>query len=74
MKRVEGHTHLYRNEVGAIINKDEHAYSAYVKKRDSLRRKDENISTLSEQLNEAKQEIEKLKELVKLALADKYTK
>ena len=68
MKRVEGHNHLYRNEKGAIINKDSAGYEAYKKRRFSQKRKDDEITNLASQLNDAKNEIEELKKLVQLAL------
>lgn len=71
MKRVEGYNNLYRNEIGAIVNTDDSAYLAYKKKRDSANKSVIEIKSLSEQLADAKLEIEELKELVRKALCDK---
>lgn len=68
MKRVEGHQYLYRDETGAIINRDDAGYRAYKKSRDAADRKDETIKGLEENLNTAMQEIAELRELIKVAL------
>jgi len=65
IKRVEGSNSLYRNEKGAIVNLDENAYKAYIKKRQSSKTKTETIESLGSQLAEAKSEIEELKSLIK---------
>ena len=66
--RVEGSNALYRTESGSIVNTDQASFNAYIKKRNSHRLQDEQITSLSVQLLEAKNEIEELKELVKQAL------
>lgn len=71
LKRVEGYNNLYRNEHGNIINTDEAAYRAYLKKKNSTKIKDEQISSLSAQLQEAKEEMEELRELVRKVLQAK---
>lgn len=68
MKKVKGYNNLYRNDSGVIINTDDSAYLSYKKKRAALSRKDEQVKLLSEQLQEAKSEIEELKELVRQVL------
>jgi len=66
--RVEGSNALYRTETGAIVNTDNASFNAYIKKRNSRQLQSEQITSLSSQLLEAKNEIEELKELVKQAL------
>jgi len=66
--RVEGSNTLYRTESGSIVNTDQASFNAYIKKRNSHRLQGEQITSLSVQLIEAKNEIEELKELVKQAL------
>jgi len=68
MKKVEGYNDLYRNEKGAIINTDKEGYEAYVRRRAASRKKDSKVSSLEEDLNQAKQEIEELKDLLKQIL------
>lgn len=68
MKKVKGYNNLYRNDSGVIINTDDSSYLSYKKKRAALTRKDEQVKLLSEQLQEAKSEIEELKELVRQVL------
>ena len=69
-KRVEGRDDLYRNSKGAIVNTDSRAFEAYKKKRDSNVRREETISSLGDQLEDAKKEIDELKSLIK-SLIDK---
>ena len=69
--RVEGYNNLYRNEHGNIVNNDEAAYHAYLKKKNSTKIKDEQINSLSTQLLEARSEIEELRELVRKVLEAK---
>jgi len=71
MKRVEGSDALYRTENGAIVNTDEAAYNAYKKRREASQRKDETITNLSDELKDAKKEIQELKDLVKKVLESK---
>lgn len=71
MKRVEGSDALYRTESGSIVNTDEAGYLAYKKKKESARRKQETITNLSSELNEAKAEIAELKDLLKKVLESK---
>lgn len=66
--RVEGSNALYRTETGAIVNTDNASFNAYIKKRNSRQLQSEQITSLSSQLLEAKNEIEELKQLVKQAL------
>ena len=64
-KRVQGYNNLYRNESGAIVNTDTTGYVAYKKKRDSSKLKQDQIESLGTQLEDAKNEINELKDLVK---------
>ena len=71
IKRVEGYNHLYSNESGNIINRDEAGYQAYMKKKMSAQLSKEKMQNLSSELIDAKNEIEELKELVRKALEAK---
>ncbi len=73
MQRVEGSNTLYRNESGAIVNTDTPGFTAYIKKRNATRASEEQLSSLTAQLIDAKDEIEQLKELVKKALEIKQS-
>ena len=64
-KRVQGYNNLYRNEAGAIVNTDQSGYMAYKKKRESSKMKQNQIESLGEQLEDAKKEIDELKDLIK---------
>ena len=64
-KRVQGYNNLYRNETGAIVNTDQSGYMAYKKKRESSKMKQNQIESLGEQLEDAKKEIDELKDLIK---------
>ena len=68
MKKVEGYNHLYRNETGAIVNTDDSGYRSYKARRSAGQRKDNQIQALSSELENAKKEIEELKELVRQVL------
>ncbi len=65
LKRVEGHSSLYRTPKGAIVNYDKDSYEAYIKKRCASKQKNETLKSLSEELKIAKSEIEELKSLIK---------
>jgi len=64
-KRVQGYNNLYRNESGAIINTDVAGYIAYKKKRETSKMKQDQIESLGTQVEDAKNEINELKDLVK---------
>ncbi len=64
-KRVQGYNNLYRNESGAIVNTDAAGYIAYKKKRETSKLKQDQIDSLGDQLEDAKKEIDELKDLVK---------
>ena len=65
MKRVEGSDSLYRTPEGAIVNTNKEGYEAYKRKRAASIKKEEDMRSLEDQLSEAKQQIEELKELIK---------
>ena len=64
-KRVQGYNNLYRNESGAIVNTDIAGYDAYKRKKESSKLKQDQIEFLGTQLEDAKNEINELKDLVK---------
>lgn len=64
-KRVEGHNTLYRTTKGSIVNSDKDAYEAYIKKRSLSKAKNETLQCLSDELANAKAEIDELKSLIK---------
>ena len=64
-KRVQGYNNLYRNEAGAIVNTDQSGYLAYKRKRESSKLKQNQVESLGEQLEDAKKEINELKDLIK---------
>jgi len=68
MKKVEGYNNLYRNGTGAIVNTDDSGYLAYKARRNAAKRKDDEVKSLSEELETAKKEIEELKDLVRQVL------
>lgn len=74
MKRVEGYTNLYRNDTGTIINTDDNSYQAYKLKKNKSKEQSASISSLNNQLEEARMQIEELKQLVKEALSGKFDK
>ncbi len=63
--RVEGVDHLYRTPEGAIINTNKDGYSAYIRKRECQRSKDQTLDIITAELEIAKSEIEELKSLIK---------
>mgnify|MGYP001419706181 FL=1 len=65
MIRVEGHSHLYRDETtGAIINCDDSGYDQYVKSLNYRKNQ-------KEELNNMKRELEDIKSLLKILVDDK---
>jgi len=63
--RVEGVDHLYRTPEGTIVNTNKDAYSAYIRKRECQRSKDQTLDSITAELEIAKSEIEELKSLIK---------
>ncbi len=68
LKRVEGSDSLYRTPKGAIINTDKEAYSSYVRKRKANERKCGEMKNLAKELDQAKEEIQELKEMIRKLL------
>ena len=55
MIRVEGHTHLYRDEkTGAIVNCDDSAYDNYVNSLRNREKKDRELSDMKKDIDEIK--------------------
>ena len=64
-KKVEGHSHLYRdNETGAIVNMDNQGYRNYKKKQLNQKVSKNEMDVLKSQLDESKKQIEELKDLI----------
>ena len=55
MIKVEGHTHLYRDEkTGAIVNCDNNGYDNYVKSLRSREKRDRELSDMKKDIDEIK--------------------
>jgi len=55
MIKVEGHTHLYRDEkTGAIVNRDDNGYDSYVKSLNYREKKDRELSDMKKDIDEIK--------------------
>ena len=55
MIKVEGHSHLYRDETtGAIINCDDHGYSQYVKSVETRKKQKDEIQNMKNDIDEIK--------------------
>lgn len=55
MIKVEGHTHLYRDEkTGAIVNCDDNGYDNYIKSLNHREKKDRELSDLRKDIDEIK--------------------
>lgn len=55
MIKVEGHTHLYRDEkTGAIVNCDDNGYDNYIKSLNYREKKDRELSDLRKDIDEIK--------------------
>ena len=54
MKRVEGYKNLYRNDSGAIVNKDSSSLRAYKNKKHAADLKEKEIKELKNEINELK--------------------
>ena len=65
MIKVEGHSHLYRDETtGAIINCDDSGYDQYVKSLNYRKNQ-------KEELNNMKKELDEIKSLLKILVEGK---
>tara|TARA_R100000152_G_C6671181_1_gene107455 strand:- start:89 stop:295 length:207 start_codon:yes stop_codon:yes gene_type:complete len=61
MIKVEGYTHLYRDEkTGAIVNCDNNGYDQYVKSLHIREKKDRELSDLRKDIDEIKDSLAKL--------------
>ena len=65
MIKVEGHSHLYRDETtGAIINCDDSGYDQYIKSLNYRKNQ-------KEELNNMKKELDEIKSLLKILVEGK---
>jgi hypothetical protein len=64
MKKVKGHSFLYRNETGAIVNMDSEGYTKSKIKKISEENKSHKIKSMEEDIAETKQELKEIKELL----------
>ena len=65
MIKVEGHSHLYRDETtGAIINCDDSGYDQYIKSLNYRKNQ-------KEELNNMKKELDEIKSLLKVLVEGK---
>ena len=65
MIKVEGHSHLYRDETtGAIINCDDNGYDQYMKSLNYRKNQ-------KEELNNMKKELDEIKSLLKILVEGK---
>lgn len=56
MKRIEGHSNLYKNGAGAVVNTD---YSAFVRAKERKAEKNK-VNNLEERLNKIESMLERL--------------
>jgi hypothetical protein len=54
MKRVEGESHLYRNDSGAIVNTDTDGYNNYIRMRDERQKEKMEIQEMKKDIGEIK--------------------
>lgn len=65
MLKVKNESNLVRDPVSkAIINTDEAGYDAYVKKRDSIKNRNEQINQNTQSINELKKDISDIKQML----------
>tara|TARA_B100001250_G_scaffold100860_2_gene84796 strand:+ start:157 stop:363 length:207 start_codon:yes stop_codon:yes gene_type:complete len=58
MIKVEGHSHLYRDEkTGAIINCDNQGYDQYVRSLKNREKKDRELDKIKEDIDEIKESL-----------------
>lgn len=63
--KVEGHDSLVRDVSShAILNNDDAAYKAYIAKKEMQKKKAEELSQLKEEVQELKNDISVIKELL----------
>lgn len=64
MKKVKGHSFLYRNETGAIVNMDSEGYTKSKIKKISEENKAHKMKSMEEDIAETKQELKEIKDLL----------
>ncbi len=64
MKKVKGHTFLYRNDSGAIVNMDSEGYSKNRIKKISEENKSHRLNIMEEDIADTKKELQEIKELL----------
>ena len=69
MKKVKGHSFLYRNEVGAIVNMDSEGYTKSKIKKISEDNKAHRLSSMEEEIADTKKELKEIKDLLKQLLS-----
>lgn len=64
--KVEGHTNLIRDEkTKAILNTNESDYENYIRKREIKKNEDERISSLENNVNMIKNDLDEIKNLLR---------
>lgn len=64
--KVEGHTNLIRDEkTKAILNTNESDYENYIRKREIKKNEDERISSLENNVNMIKSDLDEIKNLLR---------
>jgi hypothetical protein len=64
--KVEGHTNLIRDEkTKAILNTNENGYENYIRKREIKKNEDERISSLENNVNMIKSDLDEIKNLLR---------
>ena len=61
MIKVEGHKHLYRNDVGAIVNTDTIEYNQYMRLKNKRQSEKDEIDRLRREIDEIKSMLKDLK-------------
>ena len=63
MKKVKGHSFLYRNETGAIVNMDTEGYTKSKIKKISEENKAHKMQRMEDDIADTKKELQEIKEL-----------
>lgn len=69
MKKVKGHSFLYRNEVGAIVNMDSEGYAKSKIKRISEENRAHRLKAMEEEISDTRKELQEIKDLLKQLLS-----
>ena len=64
MKKVKGHSFLYRNETGAIVNMDTEGYTKSKIKKISEENKAHRMQSMEEDIADTKKELQEIKEIL----------